>query len=137
MAKEDKNRFEVVEKDGLYYQKRSAAVKNGTQHVADILVPYPTTMDELQEFIDKGKETEVHAINLYVGAKAIELQAQARRAATSDRVPKSEYDRIFNAISPEDMAKIFKSSDNPRAAIDEIVKNAWKEEKEAALSAAE
>jgi hypothetical protein len=136
MSKTEKQ-FKVVEVDGLYFQKRTAAVENGKKHVADILVPYPTTMDELQEFIDKGKETEVHAINLYVGAKAIELQRQARSAAKSDKVPQTVYDRIVNSISADEIARIWKESDNPRAALDAIVQKAWAAEKEAAQVAQE
>jgi len=121
------SKIELVEKDGLYYQKRLARIENGKKAAGECLVPYPTTLEELQEFIDKGVETEVHSMNLYVGAKAIEMQAAIRRRLTAKNMPKADYNRLYNKLTSEQIEDCHKTN-NPSVAIRAEIVEMWKKE---------
>jgi hypothetical protein len=124
-------RFEVVEVDGLSYQKRVAKVNGGTDFAGSILVPNPQSLEDLAELVELGKETEAHIVKMYISAKAIELQRQARSTKKSGKIPQAEYDRIANAIDPDELREIWNTSDNPRAELDARVQAQWEKDKDA------
>lgn len=131
MGKKTNGSFPLVEVDGLYFQKRPVCVEKGKKQIGTVDVPYPTTFEELQEFCEKGVETEIHAVSLYVAAKAVELQAAARRAVTAKKVPVSEWNRLFNSLTAEEH-EACRETEDPGLALNILIQKKWELGKESA-----
>lgn len=96
------------------FEVRTVSIKNGSEKVGEVEVFAPKNLEELSEYIDSGHETEQHAMKLYKGALAVELQAAARRSKTSGKLSVADYDRLYDSLTT---GQKMQKSDAVRAAI--------------------
>jgi hypothetical protein len=104
------------------------SINKGTQSIGTVNAPRPLP-STLQAFVDAKVITMAELCEKYNVAKAIELQAAARRAKTSGKMPKSEFDRLSkihfaNALKQAQV----EAPGNEMAFITEYITALWEEE---------
>jgi len=107
------------------FETREVKIKNGREKIGTVDVFAPDSLETLGEYIDAGFETEQHAMKLYKGALAVELQAAARRSKTSGKMSEADFGRLYNQLTPEQ--RNVKNFDAVKAAVIQL----WNDEHKA------
>ena len=121
----------TIVKDGLLYSVHSTAIENGKKKIADVHCPKPTAAT-LQDYIDKCVLTLEQVCDFGNHGMSIKLQADARRAATSEKITTAEYDAIYNElVTPEVQRQAFEDELPTKTYINEFIESIWQERKDA------
>ncbi len=117
----------TIEKNGLLYSVHSTAINNGTKKIQDIFCPKPTA-NTLQAYFEAKVLTLDIVCSEFNHGYAITLQSAARRAATSNKMTKTEYDALYNElITPDIMQQAFDDEMDTKKFIDEFIIAEWDE----------
>ncbi len=92
----------IVDVDGLAYSVHAVAINKGKTSIGTIQAPRPTSKT-LQSYIDAGIVTMDELCAKYNVAKAIEMQAAARRAKTAGKMPQSVFDDYWTKYATKEL----------------------------------
>jgi len=122
---------EDVMKDGFLYSKRATHTKNGKKRLSDAMVPKPTA-ETLQAYIDAHIIADMdYVCKRFVEGEAIRQQAQIRAADKSGKIPKADYNRLFNKLAtPEAFQQAIDEGADREQFINELIQSAYNEELE-------